>query len=917
MYGKHVLRRNLHAFSTSYNVSDFPFKTRQNYINYTSLLSSCKHFKSLLQLHGHLIVSGFSQESSINAHLLKSYSLFQKCDFARSVFDSTPNPDVVLYNSMIRAYTGTDQHKEALELYYLMIERNLEPDKYTFTFVLKACTGVSDLEEGFLVHKQIIDKGLECDQFIGTGLVDMYGKMGELRLAREVFDKMPKRDVVAWNAIIAGLSQSSHPHEALGCFKSMRFRGVEPDLVSFLNLVPAVSKLADMSCCRCIHSYVIRRGFDEVLSNGLIDMYCKCGDARVARCVFDRMRVKNDVSWGTMMAGYAHNGCFFKVLEFFDQIKNENLKMNKVSAGSALLAAGELGDLEKGKEIQDLVMRQNFDIDVLLATSIMNMYAKCGELEKAKKLFGELPERDLVAWSAIIAAFVQSGYPEEALSLFRDMQKIYLRPNSVTLMSILPACAQLSLLRLGKSVHCYALKANIDSDISIGTALVYMYAKCGFFSGALTIFNRMSCKDVITWNALINGYIQIGYPCDAIEIFHELGLSEISPDPGTMGSFLQACVLLNDLDLGSYIHGQIIKYGFHSDSRVMNALIDMYAKCGNLSSAEILFYSTDFVKDEVSWNIIIAGSMQNGHAKYAISVFHCMRLENFQPNEVTFVSVLPAAAYLAVLTEGMAIHACIIRMGFQSNTLVGNSLIDMYAKCGTLNYAEKYFDEMENKDTVSWNAMLAGYAVHGQGNRATALISLMQKRYFEVDSVSFVNVLSACRHSGLVEEGRKIFDSMRDSHRVIPDLDHYACMVDLLGRAGLLDEALEFIMKMPIEPDAGIWGALLSACREHSNVKLGEVALDHLVNLEPENPTNYVVLTSIYAQSGRWNDADNTKSKMNERGLMKTPGCSWVEVNNQIRAFRVADENHPQFESMRLLWNVFPEEMEKIGDIPD
>ncbi|KAK1572330.1 hypothetical protein Q3G72_030926 [Acer saccharum] len=258
------------------------------------------------------------------------------------------------------------------------------------------------------------------------------------------------------------------------------------------------------------------------------------------------------------------------VLELFDQIKNENLKMNKVSAGSALSAAGEMGDLEKGKEIQDCVMQQYIDIDILLATSIMNMY------------------------------------PEEAVSLFRDMQTNYLRPNSITLMTILPACAQLSLLRLGKSVHCYALRANIDYDISTGTALVSMYAKCRFFRGALTILNTMPCKDVISWNALINGYIQNGFPYHAIEIFHELGLSEISPDSGTMVSLLQACVLLNDLDLGSYIHGQIIKYAFQFDCHVMNALVDMYAKCGNLSSAEMLFYRTDFGKDEVSWNIIIS-----------------------------------------------------------------------------------------------------------------------------------------------------------------------------------------------------------------------------------------------------------------------------------------------------------------------
>ncbi|KAJ0103082.1 hypothetical protein Patl1_06301 [Pistacia atlantica] len=307
--------------------------------------------------------------------------------------------------------------------------------------------------------------------------------------------------------------------------------------------------------------------------------------------------------------------------------------MNKASAVAALLAAGEMRDLEKGKEIHDCVMKQKFDIDV--ATSIMSMYAKCGELEEAKKLFEELQERDLVAWSAIIAAFVQSGYPEEALSLFQDMQNNSVRPNSITLMSILPACGEVFHLRLGKSLHCYAVKANFDSHISTGTSLVSMYAKRGFMRPALIIFNRMPFKDVVTWNALINGYTHIGDPCYAIEIFHELELSDINPDPGTMVGLLSACVLLNDQGLGSSIHGKIMKYGIGSDSHVMNALLDMYAKCGNLSSAKILFYRADFPKGEVSWNIIIAGYLQNGNAKESISAFNHMRSENWQPNVLT------------------------------------------------------------------------------------------------------------------------------------------------------------------------------------------------------------------------------------------------------------------------------------------
>jgi pentatricopeptide repeat protein len=783
---------------------------------------------------------------------------------------------------MIRAYARSNQSKDALNMYHCMLGKGREPDKYTFTFVLKACTGALDLQEGVLVHREIARRRLECDVFIGTGLVDMYCKMGDLKSAREVFDCLPKKDVVAWNTMIAGLSQRADRREAWGYFWSMQLGGVKPDSVSLLNLVPAVSSLADIDSCRPIHGYVVRRDFRSAVSNGLIDMYSKCGDVIAARRVFDQMWGRDDVSWKTMMAGYVFNGFFLEVLKLFDRMKVEILKIDKLSAVSVLLASAEMRDLEKGKEIHDFAIQQGIDSDVLVATPIMTMYAKCGELEKAKQLLKGPQQRDLVAWSAFIFACVQSGYLEEALSQFRDMQNDNMKPENVTLLSILPACAELSAVRLGKSVHCYAIKADFHSVISIGTALVSMYSRWGLFTSALNVFNRMPCKDAVTWNVLINGYAQIGDPYHAMEMFLKLQLSGIHPDAGAMVGLLHAYSLLNDLRQGTCVHGQIIRNGFESDCPVRNALIDMYAKCGRLSSAEFLFYKMEFAKDEVSWNVIIGGYLLNGHAKKAMSAFFLMKLENFRPNLVTFVSILPAVAHLAALCEGMAFHACIIRMGFLSNTLVGNSLIDMYAKCGELDSSEKWFNEMGNKNTVSWNAMLAGYAVHGQGHNAIALFSLMQESHVQVDSVSFINVLSACRHAGLVEEGRKFFESMHQKQHLEPELEHYACMVDLLGRAGLFDEILILIRTMPMEPDAGVWGALLGACKMHSNINLGEVALQQLEKLEPENPTNHVVLSSIFAECGRWGDEGSTRpSRMNESALKKTPGCSWVEIKKQ------------------------------------
>ncbi|KAJ8431155.1 hypothetical protein Cgig2_026752 [Carnegiea gigantea] len=533
-----------------------------------------------------------------------------------------------------------------------MLERGTEPDKYTYTFVLKACAGKLELEEGVEVHNDVIRRGLESDVFIATELVDMYCKMGQLDCAREVFDKMPKRDIVSWNAMIGGLSQGANPDESLVFFRAMQLDGLVPS---------------------------------------------------------------------------------------------------------------------------------------------------------------------------------SSGFPQQALSLFREMVYEKLKPSSVTLLSVFPASSELSRWNLGKSMHCYSLKAGIGSEVAIGNTLISMYAKCGLFTQALAIFHSLPSRNVVSWNALINGYAENVDAFHALEMFQELLSSGSKPDLVTMASVVFACALLHGLDQGACTHGLIIKSGFIPECHVKNALIDMYAKCRILEYAESLFNETEFARDQVSWNALIAGYVHNRYPKEAISAFCQMRSEDFQPSAASFVSVLSAAVDLIALREGMALHACIVHMGFQSHMPVGNGLIDMYAKCGRFDFAEKYFDEMGYKHIVSWNTMLAGCAVHGDATRAVALFLQMQDNSVTVDGVSFLSVLSACRHSGLIEEGRKIFHSMRDNFHVEPKLEHYACMVDLLGRTGLFTEIMDLINEMPMEPDTSMWGALLGACRMHSNIELAEEVLSYLI----------------------------------------------------------------------------------------
>ncbi|CAO2826146.1 unnamed protein product [Amaranthus hypochondriacus] len=867
----------MHSFAAA--TSELPIQTYKipfDYSHYVSLLSSCKNLRSLFSIHGRLVILGMTHINSILTQLINTYSLFQKYDSARWVFDSVPNPGVILYNSMIRAYSRSGQYDEALKMFHKMTERKVEPDKYTYTFVLKACAGKFDFKEGINVHSDVIRRNLELDVYISTGLVDMYCKMGQLDRAREVFDKMPKTDIVSWNAIIAGISEDGDPNEALGFVRAMQLGGIVPNSVTLLNLFPSICKLENVRICRSIHGFVARRDFRSKVYNGLIDMYSKCGFVEDARLVFDRLQGRDHVSWGSMMAGYAHNGCFYEVLELFDELRSKNVVMNKVSIVSSSVAASELRDLERGKEIHKCAMQCFIDSDVIVATSLMTMYVKCGELENSNQVFRGLKEKDLVAWSAIIAAHAQSGFPTKAASLFCEMVQEKLKPNSVTLLSMFPACAEFSSAKPGKSIHCYCLKSGMDSEITVRNGLISMYAKRELFNQAMAIFHRMPSKNVVSWNSLISGFAQNGDAFQVMKMFHELLSSCLRPDSETMVGVIPACALSQDLENGMCVHALIIKCGFTSDCYIKNALVDMYAKCSRVCLAEKIFSENDYIKDEVSWNAIISGFVHNGMSKKALVAFCQMKSEGQRPSAISMVSVLPAAADLTALSVGMALHGCIIQMGFQSNTHVSNSLIDMYAKCGRFDCSDQYFDEMKNKDTVTWNTMLAGYAVHGHASCAVELFSQMQRDKVALDSVTFLSVLSACRHGGLVEEARSIFNSMHDEFHLEPKLEHYACMVDLLGRNALFTEIMNLIDIMPMEPDAAVWGALLGACRVHSNSDLAEIALNKLVKLEPGNPAHYVGLSNIYAQSGRWIEAKTMRLKLTDAGLNKLPGYSWV-----------------------------------------
>eukprot|EP01018_Ginkgo_biloba_P032702 Gb_11925 [translate_table: standard] len=888
---------------------------------YASLLKSCIKMKALTegkQVHARIVLNGLAQNANLGTKLVNMYTVCGSMVEARLIFDKLLKRNLTLWNVMIRGYARNGNCEEALTLYYQMQREGMQPDDFTFTFALKACAGLSALQEGKDIHYHIIKNGIELNVFLGAALIDMYAKCESIEDALHVFDKMSARDVVSWNAMISGYVQNGHANEALAVFHQMQLADVKPNSVTIVCVLPACAQLAALKQGEQIQNYIIKSEFESDISvrTALIDMYAKCGDIQIARKLFDKTLKRNVVSWNAMITGYAQNGYFNEALNLFRQMHLAGVQYNRVTLLCVLPACAHLVALHKGMEIHENIVKSGFESDISVGNALIDMYANCGSIEIAQKLFDRMHKKDVVSWNTMIAGYSQNGHGKETWALLNQMQLAGIKPNSVTVVSVLSICAHLASLQKGKEIHDYIIRSGLESDMFVGNALIGMYANCDCIEAAHQLFDNMSERDVISWNAMIAGYARNGHCNEAFALFDQMQRANTKPNSFTMVSVLPACAHGTDLKQGMSVHNYIVKNGFESDASVGTALIDMYAKSGVTEAARQSFDRMS-KRDVVSYNAMIAGYVHNGHANEALALFRQMQAMNMKANSVTVVSVLPACAHLAALQQGKSIHDYIIRSGFESDISVENALVTMYAKCGDIELAHKLFDKMSNRNVVSWNAMIAGWGMHGHAKNALALFSQMQQTGMKPDKITFVGVLSACSHAGLVDEGRHHFDCMSRDYCITPEVVHYACMVDLLGRAGRLAEAQDFIKNMPLEPDASVWGALLGACRIHSNVELTECVSECLLEMEPKKAGNYVLLSNIYAAAGRWDNVAKVRTMLKDRGLKKSPGCSWIELKNKVHVFLAGDKSHPCSEKIYAMLKSLACRMEEAGYVPD
>ncbi|XP_039124948.1 pentatricopeptide repeat-containing protein At4g33170 [Dioscorea cayenensis subsp. rotundata] len=841
--------------------------------------------------HARIIISGVLPDVFLSNNLITLYSRCNSLHDARSVFDQMPHRDFVSFNSLLSAYALHNHFLPALHLLRLMLRCSPSlPTSLSLSPVLKLCSLSPDfLPSSLSIHSLAVRSGLESDFIVSSSFINVYSKNGLVVDARRVFDVMPYRDVVLWNVMIKGYVQMGLHKDAF---------------LMFSELHRSESLQADDFSVQCVLEGGEPSSFvEQVRSFGL--KKCLLSDAI------------DVISWNKKMSGNSKAGELMAVIDCFVSMRRLDVGYDNVTFVIAISAVARFEGVDVGRQIHGLVLKHGFCKDVSVSNSLINMYAKMGIWDSAKKVFEAMEELDLISWNSMISSSVQNGFTDESVVFFLDMLRHSVVPDQFTMASILQACSVTSReATLHEMLHCYALKTDLVKDDFVLAALIDVYSKKGSMKEAELLLREMDWFDIVSFNALIAGYVSNNDDIEALELFSSMQRNGEKANNFTLATIFKACSDLVAFEEGRQIHAHSVKLGLDSDLCVSSGMLDTYIKCGNIDDASAVF-SEIREPDDVAWTTMISGFVENGQEDCALNLFHQMRRSGPPADEFILASLAKACSCLAALEQGRQIHANAIKLDHALDTFVGTSMMDMYAKCGNIDDSYQLFKSMSVKSIASWNVMVLGFAQHGNGKQALDLFRQMIVHGVRPDKITFIAVLSACSHSGLVSEAYKYFNSMQTDYGIKPEIEHYSCLVDALGRVGLVSEAEKVIETMPFNASASMYRALLGACRIQGNMDIGKKVATKILELEPFDPSAFVLLSNIYAAANQWDKVKDARKRMKGSNVMKDPGYSWIELKNKMHLFTVDDKSHPE---TAAIYNELEDLIRRIKDegyVPD
>ncbi|OWM67853.1 hypothetical protein CDL15_Pgr010791 [Punica granatum] len=593
--------------------------------------------------------------------------------------------------------------------------------------------------------------------------------------------------------------------------------------------------------------------------------------------------------------------------------------LTSLQCGQLLQSLTNSKSLCKGRKLHaHMLVSGTLHHNSYLNSKLAAFYAICGCMSQAREVFDETMSKNSFLWNSMIRGYASRDSPVESIVLYREMLRLGQRADRFTYPFVLKACGELLSVKAGRIVHSEAVVNGLVSDVYVGNSLMSMYSKLGDLQDVRKVFDRMPERDLTSWSTVILSHAKNGDPKEAVDVFRSMGRAGVVADGTTLLAVLDACGQMKAIRQGREIHAFVVRNSSRARNEfVGNSIIGMYCDCKSTLEARKLFESIN--RDLVSWNLMISGYSQNGDPFQSIKLFSRMVRQSLEhgPDEVTITAILGACDQIMALQFGMSVHSYLAKRGFNANHFVGTALVNMYSKCGSLSCSHLAFNELPQRSLFSWSSIISGYGVHGRGREALFAFNKMVSEGLKPDEAVLTSVLSACSHSGLVDEGKEIFESMKREFDLKPTCTHYSCLVDILGRAGKLNEAFELIENLEFKPTRDMWAALLSACWLHRNIELAEIAAQRMSSGNPEDVSSYICLSNIYAAEKRWADVQRLRAMMRGQRLRKPPGQSFIELDKKIHRFLVADKSHEQSDAIYAKLKDLREQLEMHGYSPD
>ncbi|KAH7288958.1 hypothetical protein KP509_31G051800 [Ceratopteris richardii] len=856
-------------------------------------------------------------------------SMYKKCGSfveVESLFSSTLEHNVVSWNVMLAAYVEQGYEDVALQLYKRMHEQGIDPDHQTLMVALLACCNVSERELAKSLGMQSIKvvshqlcqalhydacrSGFASDVILGSMFINVYGKCGAVVDAENVFGELFSHDVAAWNAMLSVYAEQAQEEKALKLYRQMCEENVRFDELTLAAVLKACGHFAEkdeaayceyspksiaLEIGTSLHSIAINQGFHlvTVVANTLISMYGKCKCLTYAEAVFDKLVVPDVVSWNAIISASVDQENFESALQLFGEMSKNSVPPDRLTISIALQACGVAAEKEKTtlgggkseamsleitKTLHFEAVTRGFDANKNLRSTLVSAYGKAGAMFEAEKVFVEACEPENFYYNVMLLAYVDNGFVDKALQLYRVMQAHNI-VDKRTMVIVLKGCASCvraeeasvnDLMKtaiyfeIAQSLHADAWKNGLDSNVFMGCTLISMYGKCGCIERAAHVFEKITRKDTVLWNSMLYAYVDHDKGENALQLFSCMQKEGVNSDHQTLTIALQACCLVAEKEEPTFVDGQLIKvvplrigHTLHlevaqssvlsSDIVLCNTLVNMYGKCGAIREAEKTF---DWLctRSTTSWNAMFSAYMEYEQCEKAIALFQEIQKISTTVDDITLVYVLQAAGESGNAEVCMQVHFLVTSSFFNSSALLSTTLVHSYGNCGCMQDAEVVFHGLTKPDVVAWSTCVSGFAQEGKPEFSFSFLNKMHLEGTMADDVACSSFLFACSHAGLIDEGIRYFISMNEMFEITPTLKHYANIIDLFARAGDLAKVENLLQGMPVKADWAMWMSVLSACCLHGNLELAQSTFASSTHLQPVNAAGYVLMSNIYQQ---------------------------------------------------------------------